>query len=112
MHEMSPAGAIRRGFFFAEASGTRSTRSRYGLMIHDRTLEALKGKNNHLSLVSRLKGSGYLTSMISVFLLAIPGLKSATEKPALLICLILGMLTSIGGMYLRWRSHRLEQKEK
>jgi hypothetical protein len=69
-------------------------------------------KDNHLSLVSRLKGGGYLTSSISVALLAIPGLKSALESPFLALCLICGMATSIGGMYLRWRSHRLARKEK
>ena len=81
-------------------------------MTNERTRDALQSQNNHLSLISKLKGGGYLTSTVSVFLLAIPGLKSATEKPALLLCLIFGMLASIGGMYLRWRSHRLEQKEK
>ena len=65
-----------------------------------------------LSLVSRLKGGGYLTSTASVFLLAVPGLKTALEEPLMGACLAAGMLTSIGGMLLRWRSHRLEQKEK
>jgi hypothetical protein len=65
-----------------------------------------------LSRVSRLKGGGYLSSTASVFLLAIPGLKAAMETPILFVCLAAGVLTSIGGMALRWRSHRLEQKEK
>jgi hypothetical protein len=69
-------------------------------------------EDSHLSLVSRLKGGGYLVSTISVFLLAIPGLKAAMEAPILFVCLALGAATSIGGMFLRWRSHRLEQKEK
>ena len=69
-------------------------------------------KDSHLSLVSRLKGGGYLTSSISVALLAIPGLKSALESPFLAACLVGGMAASIIGMYLRWRSHRLEQQEK
>jgi hypothetical protein len=74
--------------------------------------QAYTSKDSHLSLVSRLKGGGYLTSSISVALLAIPGLTSALESPLLALCLAGGILTSIGGMYLRWRSHRLEQKEK
>jgi hypothetical protein len=81
-------------------------------MTDGRAFDALQSENRHLSLISKLKGGGYLTSTVSVFLLAIPGLKSAMEKPVLFACLILGMLTSIAGMYLRWRSHRLEQKEK
>ena len=69
-------------------------------------------QDDHLSQVSRLKGSGYLVSTVSVLLLAIPGLKAAMEVPIFFLCLALGVLTSVGGMFLRWRSHRLEQKEK
>ena len=65
-----------------------------------------------LSRISRLKGGGYLISTTSVFLLAVPGFKTALEEPAMLACLLAGMATSIGGMALRWRSHRLEQKAK
>lgn len=92
--------------------GTPRGKARYACVTNGPTLHALKNENNHLSLVSKLKGGGYLTSTVSVFLLGIPGLKSAMGKPILFACLILGMLTSIGGMYLRWRSHRLEQKQK
>jgi hypothetical protein len=63
-------------------------------------------------MVSTLKGLGYLVSTVSVLLLGILSWKSASEKPLLLACLILGMLASITGMGLRWMSHRLEQKEK
>ena len=63
-------------------------------------------------MVSTLKGLGYLVSTISVLLLGILSWKSASEKPLLLLCLILGMLSSIAGMGLRWMSHRLEQKKK
>ena len=62
--------------------------------------------------VSRIKGAGYLVSSASVLLLAIPALKSALESPYLAACLALGVIASIGGMVLRWRSHRLEQQEK
>jgi hypothetical protein len=68
--------------------------------------------DNSLSTASRLKGGGYLVSTVSVFLLAIPGLKAAMEDPIFFACLGAGTLTSVGGMFLRWRSHRLEQKEK
>ena len=61
---------------------------------------------------SRLKGGGYLTSTISVVLLAIPALKSALDDPVMLLCLIGGALLSIAGMSMRWRSHRVEQHEK
>ena len=69
-------------------------------------------RDQALSLISRLKGGGYLVSTASVVLLAIPGIKAAMETPILFVCLIGGAAASIGGMYLRWRSHRLEQKEK
>jgi len=62
--------------------------------------------------VSRLKGEGYLTSTVSVVLLAIPAFKSALESPPMLASLLAGMGLSIAGMALRWRSHRLEQKQK
>ena len=81
-------------------------------MANARGAEHYPSEDNHLSLVSRLKGGGYLTSTVSVFLLAVPGIKAAMETPVLFVCLAGGVATSIGGMYLRWRSHRLEQHEK
>lgn len=65
-----------------------------------------------MRLVSDLKGMGYLASTASVALLSVVSWKSASQDPPLMICLILGALFSIAGMMLRWRSHRLEQKEK
>ena len=61
---------------------------------------------------SRLKGGGYLTSTTSVLLLGLPALKSAIEDPLMLACLIAGMVLSVVGMALRWRSHRVEQRQK
>jgi hypothetical protein len=63
-------------------------------------------------LVSDLKGAGYLTSTGSVALLGAVSWQSASRHGWLLACLILGMLLSIAGMMLRWRSHRLDQAEK
>jgi len=65
-----------------------------------------------LNRASRFKGAGYLTSTVSVILLAIVALKGAKGDAVLMVCLILGALTSIAGMGLRWRSHRIEQHEK
>jgi hypothetical protein len=62
--------------------------------------------------VSGLKAGGYLTSTVSVILLGIPAFKSAMEHPAMLLCLTSGMGLSVAGMALRWRSHRLEQRQK
>jgi hypothetical protein len=62
--------------------------------------------------VSRLKGLGYLVSTVSVLLLGFVALQSASDKPLLLACLIVGMATSVAGMSLRWMSHRREQREK
>ncbi|MFC4293633.1 hypothetical protein ACFO0A_01025 [Novosphingobium tardum] len=65
-----------------------------------------------MRLTSRLKAAGYLTSMVSVCLLGVVAWKSATKDPVLLACLIGGMITSLLGMELRWRSHRVQQKRK
>ena len=65
-----------------------------------------------LNRASRFKGGGYLTSTVSVILLAIVALRGALGNPVLMACLIVGALTSIAGMGLRWRSHRIEQHEK
>jgi hypothetical protein len=59
-----------------------------------------------------LKGAGYLTSTLSVILLAAVAWKSAVRDPVLFLCLLLGAATSVAGMFLRWKSHRLEQREK
>ena len=69
-------------------------------------------KDQTLREVSMLKGLGYLTSTFSVVLLGTVALEAAEESPVLLACLLLGMISSIAGMLLRWRSHRLEQHEK
>ncbi|MBF9150569.1 hypothetical protein [Novosphingobium jiangmenense] len=61
---------------------------------------------------SRLKGSGYLVSSVSVVLLGIPALKSAKDEQAMLLAIIAGMALSIVGMALRWRSHRVEATEE
>ena len=65
-----------------------------------------------LNRASRFKGAGYLTSTVSVILLANLALKGAKGDAVLMACLILGALTSIAGMGLRWCSHRIEQHEK
>lgn len=62
--------------------------------------------------VSDLKGGGYLVSTGSVVLLGIPAMKSASENRWMLASLIAGMVLSICGMMLRWRSHRLDQQDK
>ena len=108
----SPAGAIQRGFFFVAPGGTGRATLRYSLMTDGHAAPPYSRENKHLSLASRLKGGGYLSSTVSVFLLAVPGLKAAMETPILFVCLAGGVVTSIGGMFLRWRSHRLEQAEK
>lgn len=65
-----------------------------------------------MKLVSDLKGMGYLTSTASVALLGTVSCQSAMKSRWLMAGLILGMLLSVAGMMLRWRSHRMEQKEK
>ncbi len=63
-----------------------------------------------------LKGDGYLISILSVFLLAFPPLKSAKDDPLVLACIAIGALLSIVGMALRWvadrkTQHKIDRKE-
>jgi hypothetical protein len=63
-----------------------------------------------------LKGNGYLISILSVFLLAFPPLKSAKSDPLILSCVAIGAILSILGMALRWiadrkTQHRIDRKE-
>lgn len=59
-----------------------------------------------------LKTSGYLVSIISVLLLGAVAWTATAEHPAMRILLILGMATSIAGMFLRWLSYLHERREK
>lgn len=61
--------------------------------------------------VSQLKGGGYLTSTVSVVLLGIPAMQSAMASPAMGASLLAGMALSVGGMALRWHSHRVEMRQ-
>jgi hypothetical protein len=57
-----------------------------------------------------LKGQGYLISIVSVFLLAFPALKSAKGDPAVIGIVAVGALLSIVGMGLRWIADRKTQR--
>ena len=64
----------------------------------------------------RTKAHGYLISIVSVFLLAFPPLKSAKGDPVVLSCIAAGAILSILGMALRWiadrtTQHRIYHKE-
>lgn len=61
---------------------------------------------------SQFKAAGYLTSTVSVALLAAVSVKAASADPLLLGLLVTGAATSVVGMALRWRSHRIEQQQK
>lgn len=54
--------------------------------------------------VSRLKSYGYVFSIVSVILLGVVAVDGVSDKPMLLVCLLMGMATSVVGMALRWRS--------
>ena len=63
-----------------------------------------------------IKGHGYLISILSVFLLAFPPLKSAKGDPLVLSCIAVGAILSILGMALRWiadrkTQHKIDRKE-
>ncbi|MGN6767380.1 MAG: hypothetical protein ACTHJQ_05405 [Rhizobiaceae bacterium] len=59
----------------------------------------------------RLKGFGYLTSSVSVFLLATVSWSSAQKSTLLTTCLIAGAATSIVGMFFRWLTYELEKRK-
>jgi hypothetical protein len=60
----------------------------------------------------RLKGLGYLTSTVSVFLLAAVSWSSAQKSTVLTACLLVGAATSIIGMFLRWLTYEIEKRKK
>ena len=60
----------------------------------------------------RLKSYGYLISIVSVVLLGSVAWKYASEDRLMLACLVLGIVTSIAGMGMRWAQFVLDQREK
>lgn len=52
-----------------------------------------------------IKTAGYAISTCSVILLGFVSLKTAETDPLLALCLIMGIATSIAGMFLRWLSY-------
>ena len=58
------------------------------------------------------KTCGYLVSTLSVVLLGVVSWKSASEKPLLMLCLIVGMAASVCGMFLRWLTYDIEERRK
>jgi len=59
-----------------------------------------------------IQTAGYLVSTLSVALLGIVSWKAASEQPALMACLIAGMLASIAGVLLRWISYQVQEREE
>ena len=59
-----------------------------------------------------LKTFGYLISTVSVGLLGFVAWDTASRKPLLFACLLLGMAASMLGMFLRWLSHERDRKRK
>jgi hypothetical protein len=51
-------------------------------------------------------------SIVSALLLAMPGLQSALHHWPMLVAMVVGVSGSIGGMALRWHSHRIEIRQK
>jgi hypothetical protein len=62
-------------------------------------------------MLHRLKGFGYLTSSISVFLLATVSWSSAQKNTLLTACLIAGAATSIVGMFFRWLTYEIGKRK-
>ncbi|QND60582.1 hypothetical protein [Mesorhizobium huakuii] len=59
-----------------------------------------------------LKGLGYFISTVSVVLLAIVSWKSASQSPLLIACLLVGVATSIAGMFCRWLTYEIEKRQE
>ena len=59
----------------------------------------------------RLKGFGYLTSSVSVFLLAAVSWSSAQKSTLLTALLIAGGAMSIIGMFCRWLTYEIEKRK-
>ena len=57
-----------------------------------------------------IKTVGYLISSVSVLLLGLVAWDGAKDKPVLMNCLVLGMASSVVGMFCRWLSY--QQKEE
>lgn len=57
-----------------------------------------------------LKGFGYLTSSVSVFLLAAVSWSSAQKSTLLTALLIAGGAMSIIGMFCRWLTYEIEKR--
>ena len=56
-----------------------------------------------------MKGVGYLVSILSVLLLGTAAWQQASKQPLTLACLLLGMATSVVGMFLRYAAYRREK---
>jgi hypothetical protein len=57
-----------------------------------------------------IKTLGYLISSLSVLLLGLVAWDGVKDKPLLQVCLVLGMATSITGMFCRWLSYQIKEK--
>jgi hypothetical protein len=69
-------------------------------------------RRREVAKLSAIKTTGYLISTLSVILLGVVSWKSASKEPLLTACLLVGMATSITGMFLRWLSYQLEERSK
>ena len=59
----------------------------------------------------RMKGFGYLTSSVSVFLLATVSWAGAQKSTLLTALLVAGAATSIVGMFFRWLTYEIEKRK-
>jgi len=56
-----------------------------------------------------IKSCGYAISTVSVALLGFVSWQNASQHALLKLCLVMGMATSVIGMFLRWLSYALEE---
>ena len=57
------------------------------------------------------KGLGYLVSAVSVVLLGIAAWPKPGEPRWIAVAIVLGMVTSVGGMFIRFLSHRKDRRD-
>ena len=63
------------------------------------------------SALHKLKGAGYLTSAVSVVLLSIVSWSHMKDSFALSVCLLGGAATSVIGMFCRWLTYEIGERQ-
>ncbi|MDE2435974.1 MAG: hypothetical protein KGM49_06935 [Sphingomonadales bacterium] len=60
----------------------------------------------------RARVNGYMLSMISTCVMAVPVLRNSHGDPVTLAIVAVGVVLALAGVGMRWHSHRIEQRCK